>query len=67
MAGSKVLSASEAARAAVTPLGGGVYYGARKGTDGKYRMGQYTFGNQGRSGSGFHPRERKFVPQSDGG
>lgn len=66
MAGSRVLSAVEAARAPVRRVEGKysggmpVYYGARPGSDGKMRMGLYTAPG-GKSGRGFSPNIRSAV------
>lgn len=65
MAGSRVMDAYEAARASVRSLGNGVWYGARPGRDGQYRMGKYTFGNAGRSGAAFSPSYRRAVGNND--
>lgn len=69
MASRKVLSASEAARAAVTFVTGSgrdrIWYGARPSSDGKIRMGYYQT-SDGRSQRAFSVSNRRAV-HHDGG
>ncbi len=44
MAGSRVLSVTEALRARSEPIGNGLYYGPRQSADGRLRMGLYRNG-----------------------